>query len=95
MSQEKSTMNIDKIYSHPQALAQCKKYIQKFFLKVELIEVQSTARAAQIVSGKKKSAAIAPRACSSLYSLNILDKNIQDNSSNTCLLYTSPSPRDS
>tara|TARA_B100001559_G_scaffold90701_1_gene75934 strand:- start:1047 stop:2117 length:1071 start_codon:yes stop_codon:yes gene_type:complete len=83
MSQEKSTMNINKIYSHPQALAQCKKYIQKIFLEAELIEVQSTARAAQIVSGKKKSAAIAPRACSSLYSLNILDKNIQDNSSNT------------
>lgn len=85
MSQEKEIKNITKIYSHPQALAQCKSYVQKTLPDAELIETQSTARAAQIVTGKKKSAAIAPRLCSSLYSLNILDKNIQDNASNTTM----------
>ena len=83
MSQESSLSGVTRIYSHPQALAQCKKYIEKFFPTVDLIEAQSTARAAQIAAEKKKSAAIAPRACSALYSLNILDKNIQDSGSNT------------
>ena len=83
MSQEKNAKKIKKIYSHPQALAQCKNYIQNNFPKADLVEAQSTARAAQIVADKKNCAAIAPRLCSSLYSLNILDKNVQDNSSNT------------
>ena len=83
MSQDKNIKNIKKIYSHPQALAQCKNYIQNNFPKADLVEAQSTARAAQIVGEKKNSAAIAPRLCSSLYSLNILDRNVQDNSSNT------------
>ena len=82
MSQEKDAKNISKVYSHPQALAQCKKYLKKTLPNADLIETTSTARAAQIAGGKKRIAAVAPRPCSLLYSLNIIDKNIQDNASN-------------
>jgi len=38
---------IHKIYSHPQALGQCRKWLRKNYPSVPLVEAASTARAAQ------------------------------------------------
>jgi len=47
------------IYSHPQALAQCRGWIQENFPRAELKETFSTAQAAKLAARQKSSAAIA------------------------------------
>jgi prephenate dehydratase len=76
---------IKKIVSHPQALAQCKSYLEKEFKNAELIAWQDTAKAAKdLAEGKldQYSAVIAPANCARLYGLEILEKNIQDTQPN-------------
>ena len=74
--------NVKKLYSHPQALGQCKNYIKNNLKDFEIIEMQSTANAAEIVSSSKEGLCIANKVCSELYNLEIIDDNIQDKSNN-------------
>lgn len=75
--------DIEEIYSHPQALAQCRNYLEKNLPNAKLISVESTSYAAQIVSEKNKlCACISNIACLDVYNLNLLEKNIQDNEYN-------------
>lgn len=74
---------ITKLISHPQALAQCRGYINKNYPEAELIEVSSTAHAAELVaSGMENAAAIASRRSAEIYKLTLLDEDIQDNCDN-------------
>lgn len=82
VSKETTKENIHTIYSHPQALAQCKKYLLENFKNVNLIEVASTALSAKEIIGKTGVAAIANKACATEYGLTLLDENIQDNDFN-------------
>ena len=69
---------VKKIYSHPQALAQCREWLRKNFPRVELVEVSSTARGAQMAAGEPETAAIAPAAASRLYDLQTVASGIED-----------------
>jgi chorismate mutase/prephenate dehydratase len=69
---------IKKLYCHPQAFAQCEGWISKNLPNVEIIEVSSTARAAEIAAKEKYSAAIASELAAMEYNLKILARNIQD-----------------
>jgi chorismate mutase/prephenate dehydratase len=71
-----------RIYSHPQALAQCRKWISREYPDVELIPVSSTAEAAKKVVKESYSAAIASEASSKIYKLHILESGIQDGKQN-------------
>lgn len=83
MSKEKYRFNeIKQIYSHPQALAQCRGYLQKNFKEAEIIEISSTALAAKEVSQKENVACICSLGCKDEYNLEILEENIQDNNFN-------------
>lgn len=76
---------IDHIVSHPQAIAQCKQYIQKNFSMAKLIEWQDTAKAAKKLSQGKlctTSAVIAPARAAHIYGLDVIAKNIQDDNPN-------------
>ena len=73
---------IKQIYSHPQALAQCRRYLQNNLKESELMQVSSTALAAKEVSQKENTACICNMSCKEEYKLEILDKNIQDNNIN-------------
>ncbi len=77
------TKKIKKIYSHPQAFAQCRLWLENNLPNVEKIEESSTAKAAEIVEWDKYSAAIASEISSDLYNLTILAKDIQTSSQNT------------
>ena len=70
---------ITQVLSHPQALAQCRDFLRKNLPKAELIEMTSTAKAAEQVSKLKQlhMAAIGPRALADFYGLKILRENIQ------------------
>ena len=69
---------IDKIYSHPQALGQCKKWLRKNFPSVSLIETVSTAKAAQMASEDSSAAAIASSFAARLYGLKVVKSQIED-----------------
>ncbi|BDD38967.1 prephenate dehydratase [Streptococcus ruminantium] len=76
----KSWQRIEAIYSHPQAIAQGKKYIQKYFPQARLEMTASTAYAARFVAEHPTQpfAAIAPQAAAKEYGLEMLAQNIQE-----------------
>ena len=74
--------DIKKVYSHPQALAQCQDWIRKNLPHVEVAEVSSTSAAAGKASKEKNSAAIASRLAAEEYGLDIIADKIQDRSMN-------------
>jgi prephenate dehydratase len=71
---------IEKIYSHPQALAQCYHFLDKEYKEVVKQEFGSTAAAAKRVAEnpEKKYAAIANLYAAKFYNLKVLHSNIQD-----------------
>lgn len=74
--------NIDKIerlYSHPQALAQCRKWIRENLPKVQEIPTNSTTYGAILAKKDPMGAAIASSLAGEILGLNILARNIQDN----------------
>lgn len=73
---------IQQIYSHPQALAQCRKYLQKNFPNAKVRETASTALAAEIIKKEENSCCIANQACKDIYQLEIIDAKIQDKANN-------------
>ena len=80
-----STGNPDKItriYSHPQAIEQCRTWLEEHFSGIPWVEVSSTARAAQIVAGEENTAAIANRYAASLYGLNVVASALETNPHN-------------
>ncbi|GAI27966.1 unnamed protein product, partial [marine sediment metagenome] len=73
---------VRKVYSHPQALAQCRDWLEENLPTAGLLEVESTARAAQTTVREKDSAAIASDVAASLYGLKIIASHIEDRPSN-------------
>jgi len=72
---------IKKITSHSQALKQCRMYLQRKWEDVELQEYSDTASAAKDLNKgvlSADTAVIAPKICSKLYKLDILEQGIQD-----------------
>ena len=74
---------IKKIYSHPQALAQCRRYIKKHGW--ETVPVSSTAKAVKLVKsiGSDDVGAIASKEAAKLYNLKVLEEGVQDYKNNT------------
>lgn len=75
---------IEKIFSHPQALAQSKVYIQKHYPDALLEMTASTASAARLVAEHpdKPYAAIAPESAAYEYDLQIVARDVQEMSEN-------------
>ena len=82
-----------KVYSHPQALAQCQVWLRTHLPGIPLIEVESTAGAAHRVREDKRGAAVASILAAEVYGLNILAEGIEDNPANTTrFLVIGPKP---
>jgi chorismate mutase/prephenate dehydratase len=73
---------IKKVYSHPHALAQARNWLNKHLPWAQRIEVESTAKAAELALEDETAAAIASEAAAMVYNLNILARNIQENLNN-------------
>ncbi len=73
---------IKSVYSHPQALAQCGRFLHDYVGKAKRKEVSSTAKAAMIVKRMKYAAAICSKSAANLYGLKILATNIEDDQNN-------------
>lgn len=74
--------DIKKVYSHSQPIAQCRQWLDENLPGVPLVDVASTAVAAQIVSDDYTSAAIASELAASLYDLKVVRSRIEDQVNN-------------
>lgn len=82
-SNEKLLKNIKKIYSKDVAFGQCREFLENYSLQsVELIPLDSTAKAAKVAAHEKNSAAICAKVAADMFELPIMFENIQDNSQN-------------
>ena len=74
---------VEVVYSHPQALAQCREYLERNFTNAAQSASLSTAQAVgDAMSSNVPSAAIAPRRSAALYNAKILASGIQDVAAN-------------
>jgi chorismate mutase/prephenate dehydratase len=78
-----SLEGIRRIYSHPQALAQCQNWLRANLPGRQLIEVESTAGAAARLGQDAEGAAVASRLAAEAFGLNLLAEGIEDNPANT------------
>lgn len=74
---------ITQAFSHPHALKQCKDYLKSHGIK--MMPTYDTAGAAQAVADgdRMDCAAIASELCAEIYDMEILERDIQSNNSNT------------
>jgi chorismate mutase/prephenate dehydratase len=69
---------IRRVYSKAQALSQCRHWLGKNLPQAQLIEVVSTAAAAELAQREETGAAIASRPAADAYGLSVLAENIED-----------------
>lgn len=82
MSKVKDLKQIEVVHSHPQALAQCRNWLNRHLPGIEQIPFSSTANAARQVKNEKNSAAIAGFLAAEVNHLNVLAEKIQDRPDN-------------
>ena len=73
-----SLENIQTVYSHPQALGQCQKWLEKFLPSAELVPTNSTTEALQYLESNPTAAAIASPRASQLYNIPIVADHLND-----------------
>jgi len=74
---------ITQIYSHPQIIAQCRKWLGDNFRDIQPTEKSSSAAAAEIAANEPGAAVLGSSLLADLYGLNLLDQSIQDMAHNT------------
>jgi len=70
--------NVKRIYSHPQAVAQCRTWLRKNLPNISIHEVASTAEAARMAAVDRDAAAVASEFAGDYYNLRIIEKGIED-----------------
>jgi chorismate mutase/prephenate dehydratase len=73
LSAGQDAARIRKVYSHPQALAQCQNWLRTYLPHAELVETESTAAAAALMPGTPEGAAVCSRMAAEVYKLRILE----------------------
>lgn len=73
---------LKRLYSHPQALAQCRNWLRLHLPDVEIIEAASNARAVEMVGDEKHSAAITGALAAERYKMPVIECDIQDSAHN-------------
>jgi chorismate mutase/prephenate dehydratase len=73
---------VQRIYSKAQALSQCRHWLARNLPQIRLIDVVSTAAAAEFASREEFAGAIASRPAADAYGLSVLAENIEDKSHN-------------
>ncbi|KAI9747461.1 MAG: hypothetical protein M1815_004171 [Lichina confinis] len=84
-----SLSHIRHVYSHPQALGQCKHFLSTFLRHAEQHEVSSTSKAAQDVArGPPDCAAISSQGAATALHLDILAEDVEDGEDNTTRFFS-------
>jgi chorismate mutase/prephenate dehydratase len=77
-----SRAEVQEVYSKPQALSQCRNWLAKHVPAARLVEVTSTATAAQLAQDKPGAAALASIQAGVHYGLDVLAADIEDQPGN-------------
>lgn len=75
--------DIERVYSHPQALAQCRTWLHINLPRASQVQSASTADAARAALADPHGAAIAAELAARLYGLTVLRERVQDAADNT------------
>ncbi|MEO8670499.1 MAG: prephenate dehydratase [Tahibacter sp.] len=75
--------DIERVYSHPQSLGQCKAWLRANLPKAERIPVSSNAEAARRARNSDDAAAIAGETAAHIYALKFVGRQIEDQPDNT------------
>ncbi|MGF1590013.1 MAG: prephenate dehydratase [Pleurocapsa sp.] len=78
-----SLEQIKTVYSHPQALAQCQKWLENFLPQVQLVPTRSTTEGIKLLKGDLTAAAIASPRAAELYQVPLLELDIKDSADNS------------
>lgn len=78
LSRASSLDAIQTVHSHPQALAQCQRWLERFLPSVQLVPTNSTTEALQYLEQDDTAGAIASQRAAQLYNLPILASTIND-----------------
>ncbi len=73
---------IQRVYSKPQALSQCRRWLAEHLPQAQLVEVASTTAAAQLAQTEPYAAAVASRQAGVRYGLNVVAERIEDYTNN-------------
>lgn len=82
LSRSGHSEEIRQIVSHPQALAQCRRWLASHFPRVQVEEVASTAQAAMMAAEENSVAAVASGLAKDFYDLEVVQGHIEDFSHN-------------
>ncbi|WP_025321748.1 prephenate dehydratase [Deferrisoma camini] len=74
--------DVERIYSHPHAVAQCRGWLETHLAEVPVFDAASTAQAAKIASEDPGAAAIAAEVAAQAYGLRVVESRIEDNPNN-------------
>ncbi|KAJ2592500.1 prephenate dehydratase [Coemansia sp. RSA 1285] len=74
---------IRKVYSHPQAFGQSRRWLDQHLPHAARVEVASTAKAAELAASENYAAAISSEACAAIYGLDVVAKDITTARDNT------------
>lgn len=83
LSRAASIGDISVVHAHPQALAQCRKWLNANLPAAQQVAASSNAAGAELAQLDDKAAAIASLNAGEIYKLPALEKNIEDDLSNT------------
>jgi chorismate mutase/prephenate dehydratase len=82
MARHEDMSRIERVYSHPQGLAQCRTWLAKNLPQAQLVVSPSTGAAARQAAADEGAAGVASRLAAELNGLRILHDNIQDQAQN-------------
>src|SRR5262249_28922996 len=82
LSRAQSLSGVKRVYSHPQALAQCRAWLFKNLPGAELVQTTSTVVAAREAIGDDSGAVVGSALAGELYALPVLRERIQDRPEN-------------
>lgn len=82
LSRARSLSSITAVYSHPQALAQCRNWIARHLPRAQVVQTSSTAGAAREAHADERVAAIGADIAAELHDVPILRARIQDRAEN-------------
>jgi chorismate mutase / prephenate dehydratase len=75
--------DVERVYSHPQSLAQCKAWLRQHLPKAEKLPLSSNAEAARRARSSDEAAAIAGQSAAHVYGLKVIAGPIEDRPDNT------------
>jgi len=74
--------DVGRVYSHPQALAQCRRWLEENLPDVPVFDASSTAQAAKIAAEDPQAAAVAGELAGNLYGLKAVESRVEDHPNN-------------